>query len=63
MIDTPAPMQAKAGATMAKKRDVDDAKNDETNADNATPVQAPGNSVGRKTPSERPTKDPKTTSM
>lgn len=63
LIDAPAPMQAKEGATMAKKREVDDEKNDATNADNATPAQAPGNNVGRKTPSEIPTNDPKTTSM
>lgn len=56
-------MQAKAGATMAKKREVDDAKKDATNADNATPAEAPGNTVGRNTPSERPTKDPETTRM
>lgn len=61
MIDTPAPIQAKAGAIMVKKRDDDDAKNEATNVVNATPAQAPGNSVGRKTPSERPTKDPETT--
>ena len=62
LTETPAPMQAKAGATMAKKRDDDD-KNDATNAVNVTPAQGPGNSVGRKTPRERPTKEPATTSM
>jgi hypothetical protein len=62
-METPAPTKAKEGAAIEKNIVGEDSKKDPMKADKATPADAPGNIVGRKSPRERPTNEPVTTRM
>ena len=56
LADIPDPTRAREGAAMGKN--IWEGMNDPIRVAKATPAQAPGIIVGRKTPRERPTSDP-----